>query len=226
MNRALFARWRGNFLTGLAIVLPVIITVGVVVWAFRNISSITDLLLIFLPRELTHEGNGNGPMYWYWSVAALLVAVVLTALLGRATRNYFGKKLIGWMDLVLLRVPLMNKIYGTIKQVNEAFSPSSKSSFQQVVMVEFPMAGQYAVGFITSSVQGEILQRSKQQLVSVFVPTTPNPTSGFLILLPETSITRLDMSVAEGIKYIISLGAITPEMHIAPPPPLKSVPVQ
>jgi uncharacterized membrane protein len=107
----------------------------------------------------------------------------------------------------------MNKIYGTVKQVNESFS-SNKSSFKQVVLVAFPHERSRAVGFVT----GEQPGLGEERLVSVFIPTTPNPTSGFLILVPEKEITKLDMSVADGIKFIISLGAISPELgshHLA-----------
>ena len=139
------------------------------------------------------------------------MALMLIGLMGGLARHYFVKKLIELVDLALLRVPLLNKIYSTIKQVNEAFSPSSKSSFKQVVLVEFPRAGQYSVGFLTGEDQREVQQKTKERVLSVFVPTTPNPTSGFLVLVPEKEITRLEMSVAEGIKFIISLGAIAPD---------------
>ena len=204
-------RWRGNFFTGLAIVLPAVISIAVLVWLFGTVSNITDTLLVFLPKKWTHKDLGAGPMHWYWSLVALLLALCLIALVGSLARYYFGKKLIELVDLTLLRVPLLNKIYGTIKQVNEAFSPSSKSSFKQVVLVEFPRAGQYSVVFVTGEDHREVQQKTREHVLSVFVPTTPNPTSGFLVLVPEQEITKLDMSVADGIKFIISLGAIAPE---------------
>ena len=206
-----FARWRANFFTGLAIVLPAVISIAVVVWLFGTVANITDTLLIFMPKEWTHRGNGAGPMHWYWSLCALLLAVLLIGLVGGLARYYFGKKLIELVDLALLRVPLLNKIYGAIKQVNEAFSPSNKSSFKHVVLVEFPRPGSYSVGFLTGEDHKEVQQKTREHVLSVFVPTTPNPTSGFLVLVPEHEITKLDMSVAEGIKFIISLGAIAPD---------------
>ncbi|PYK97220.1 MAG: hypothetical protein DME19_17070, partial [Verrucomicrobia bacterium] len=169
----------------------------------------------FLPKDWTHKDLGAGTMHWYWSLVALVLAVLLIGLVGSLARYYFGKKLIQWVDLALLRVPLLNKIYSTIKQVNQVFSPSSKSSFKQVVLVEFPRAGQYSVGFVTGEDHREVQQKTKEHVLSVFVPTTPNPTSGFLVLVPEQEITRLDMSVADGIKFIISLGAIAPEFSPA-----------
>jgi uncharacterized membrane protein len=130
-----------------------------------------------------------------------------------------GRKTIEWLDHAIMRVPLMNKIYGTIKQVNESFT-SNKSAFKQVVLVTFPHARSRSVGFVTD----EALDCGGEKLVSVFIPTTPNPTSGFLVLVPESEITKLDMSVADGIKFIISLGAISPDYtdhagrHLTPSP--------
>ena len=130
----------------------------------------------------------------------------LICLAGRYGRNYLGRKAIEWLDHAIMRVPLLNKIYGTVKQVNESFS-SNKSSFKQVVLVCFPHPRSRAVGFVT----GEQQRLGQEKLISVFIPTTPNPTSGFLVLVPESDVIKLDMSVADGIKFIISLGAIAPE---------------
>lgn len=213
-----FARWRANFLTGLAVVLPGVITLAVVKWLFGTISSLTDLLLFFLPEHWTHADKGHGPMYWYWSLAALTLAVMLVTLIGLLARYYIGIRLIAWLDAAMLRVPLLNKIYGTIKQVNEAFSSGKNTAFKTVVMVEFPSPGTRSIGFITSE-QNELLSdKSAERMVNVFVPTTPIPTTGFLIIVPASKVTKLDMSVADGIKYIISLGALSPD---ATPPVSK-----
>jgi uncharacterized membrane protein len=205
-NNDPLAQFRANFFTGLAIVMPAVISIAVVVWLFRNVAGLTDYLLFFVPPRLTHEDGGKGQMYWYWSVCAFVLAVVLITLIGRFGRNYVARKAIEWMDAALLRIPLLNKIYGTIKQVNESFS-SNKSSFKQVVLVTFPHKDSRSIAFVTGEQRG----LDDQKWISVFIPTTPNPTSGFLILVRETEITKLDMSVAEGIKLIISLGAIAPD---------------
>ncbi|MDB6122729.1 MAG: hypothetical protein JWQ71_1722 [Pedosphaera sp.] len=215
MKKDFFGSWRANFFTGLAIVLPAVISIAAISWLFFTISNITDTLLIFIPWQITHEatsaGPGTGPMYWYWKLVALILAILLIAGVGRLARNYLGKKMIEWVDTWLLRVPLLNKLYGATKQVNEAFTSGSKDSFKTVVMVEFPRAGMYSVGFLTSEQHDEIETKTKEKMVSVFIPTTPNPTSGFLVLVPLDQVTKLDMSVADGIKFIISLGAITPD---------------
>jgi uncharacterized membrane protein len=218
-------RRRANFFTGLAIVMPAVISVAVVVWIFQNVSNVTDMLLFFVPKSWirTQLPNGAwGDIHWYWSWLALMWAVFLVCLVGRYGGNYLGRKTIEWLDSAIMRVPLMNKIYGTIKQVNESFS-SNKSSFKQAVLVAFPHERSRAVGFVT----GEQSGLGGEKLVSVFVPTTPNPTSGFLLLLPENEIIKLDMSVADGIKFTISLGAISPDhtgLHVTASPPHTASP--
>ena len=211
MKKSLFARWRASFLTGLVIVLPGVITLAVVKWFFGTVSSLTDLLLFFLPRDLTHDNVGSGPMFWYWSLLALVLAVALVTAVGLLARYYMGKRMIAMADSVMLRVPVLNKIYGTIKQVDEAFKSGKKSSFQTVVLVEYPREGIYSVGFITSDQDNPIHRATKETIVCVFIPTTPIPTGGFLILVPVDKVTKLDISVADGFKYIISLGALSQE---------------
>ena len=211
MRKSLFAQWRASFFTGLAVVLPGVITLAVVKWFFGTVSSLTDLLLFFLPKSTTHEGDGAGPMYWYWSLLALTLAVALVTGIGLLARYYLGKRMIAWADNLMLRVPVLNKIYGTIKQLDEAFSSGKKNSFKTVVLIEYPRAGIYSVGFITSEQDDKVSKGTGEKCVCVFIPTTPIPTSGFLVLVPENSVTKLNLTVAEGFKYIISLGALTQE---------------
>lgn len=212
MKKDFIGAWRANFFTGLAVLLPAIVSIALISWLFYTVSSITDTLLIFIPRKFTHQNEGEGPLYWYWSLVALLVVVILISVVGLLARHYLGKKIIEWMDASLLRVPLLNKIYGATKQVNEAFTSGNKgSSFKTVVMVEFPRQGMYSIGFLTSEQNNVIENKTRMKMVSVFIPTTPNPTAGFLVLVPANDVTKLDMSVADGIKYIISLGSINPD---------------
>ena len=216
MKKSFFARWRASFFTGLLIVLPGVITLAVVKWFFGTISSFTDTLLFFLkycpigPKYIFENGV-SGQMFWYWSLLALAVGVAIVSVVGVLARYYFGKRMIAWADSVMLRVPVLNKIYGTIKQVDEAFTSGKKSSFKTVVLVEYPREGIYSVGFITSEQQDEVQEKIGVKCVCVFIPTTPIPTGGFLIIVPADKVTKLDMSVAEGFKYIISLGALTQE---------------
>jgi len=210
-------RLQANFLTGLVIVFPAVVSVAVLVWLFGTVSHLTDVLLVFVSKEWTHADHGAGPMYWYWSLVALALAIGLVCLIGRYARHFFGRRIIQLVDATLLRVPLLNKIYSTIKQVNEAFS-SNKSSFKQVVLVKFPHGDCYSMGFVTGE-QKFLPEKAGEKVFSVFVPTTPNPTSGFLIFVPAHEITSLNISVPDGIKLIISAGSITPDQimsEIAP----------
>ena len=213
MRKTLFARWRRSFLTGLVISLPALLTLAAVKWVFGTISSFTDTLLFFLPhfldKVLIYENGRDGSMFWYWSLLALALAATLITGVGVLAQYYIGKRMIEWLDSIMMSVPLLNKFYGAIKQVNDAFA-GNRNSFKTVVLVEFPHPGSYSVGFITSEAQAGILSLTGKSLVSVFIPTTPNPTSGFLVLVPGEKVTKLDLSVADGIKYIVSLGAILP----------------
>jgi uncharacterized membrane protein len=215
VKKSIFARWRASFLTGLLIVLPGVITLAVVKWFFGTVASFTDTLLFFLPYflepKLIYENGESGPMFWHWSLLAFLVAVGSVTAIGVLARYYIGKRLIAWADNLMLRVPVLNKIYGTIKQVDGAFTSGKKSSFKTVVLVEYPREGIYSVGFITSEQAEEVEQKTGKKCVCIFIRTTPIPTGGFLIIVPEDQVIKLDISVADGFKYIISIGAISQE---------------
>lgn len=213
MRRQL-VRWRADFFAGLAAVLPVVLSLAIVRWLFGTVSNVTDLLLFFLPREVTRGAEGAGDVVWYWSLLALLVTVALLAALGRFARNFIGRKLIQFIDALMIRVPLLNKVYVTIKQVNEAFSSSKRAAFKKVVLIQYPHPGCYSIAFLTSEDHPEVARRLERKVVGVFLPTTPNPTSGYLLVVPAEDVMYLDMSVAEGIKLIISLGSVVPEHPI------------
>lgn len=216
-------RWQANFYTGLAIILPVVISIAIMKWLFGTVANFSDMLLFWLkwliePRWIYQNGK-DGPMLIHWSFLALCLAVALITLVGRFARHFLGKKLIQLMDYIMLKVPLLNKIYGTLKQVNEAFTSSSKSSFKQVVLVQFPRDGMYSMGFVTNTHHEEVQSKTPGRVISVFVPTTPNPTTGFLLLLEEEKVTKLEMSVADGIKFIVSLGSVAPPYAAQKLPP-------
>jgi uncharacterized membrane protein len=222
--------WRGDFYTGLAIVLPVAISLVIFKWLVLTISDIASILLFFL-RWLIDPAfvfDRTGDMFWYWKFLALAIALVLIWVTGHLARDYLGRRLIAFVDAVLLRVPLLNKIHGVVKQVNQAFTSGTSNAFRQVVLVEFPRPGMYALGFVTGADQREVQHRTKEKTVSVFVPTTPNPTSGFLVMVDENKVTKLDMCVTDGIKFIVSLGSVSPPWDPAnptlPTQPILAVP--
>jgi uncharacterized membrane protein len=208
-QKSLFVRWRASFLTGLAVILPGALTLAVAKWLFGTVASFTDSLLFFLPASVTNDVSGA--VHWYWSLVAIAMAAVAITLIGILARYYIGKRLINFADNLMLRVPVLNKIYGTIKQVDQAFTSGKKSSFRTVVMVEYPREGIYSIGFITSEQADEVYDKTNKKCVCIFIPTTPIPTGGFLIIVPEEKVIKLDMSVEDGFKYIISIGAISQE---------------
>lgn len=211
-----FARWQTYFYTGLVVVLPAFIAIAIVAWLFGTVSSFTDKLLFFLEwfpepsKQWIYVDGDSGPMHWWWSVMALLLAAFIIGLIGRMTRYYVGKKILALIDWFMLKVPLLNRIYSAVKQVNEALTKKNQSSFKQVVLVEFPGPGMHSIGFLTGDSHDEINDELATEVVSVFVSTTPNPTTGFLIFVPREKVRKLKMSVADGIKYIISLGSVAP----------------
>lgn len=217
-----FTRWRTNFWTGLAIVLPAIASIAILWWLFGGVTNFTDKPLVTVlkwafpdPADgganlMIYKDNAETEVYWYWKVLGITVSVILVGLVGAFARIYIGKKIIATFHQTMLRIPMLNKIYGAVKQVNDAFTTNNKSSFKQVVMVEFPSKGLNSIGFITGENHPEVADRTGHSVISIFVPTTPNPTTGFLILVEESQLTRLQMPVSEGIKYIMSLGSVAP----------------
>jgi len=153
--------------------------------------------------------NGGGLLRVVWSAIALLSAMLLIGMVGRLARYYFGRKLIQGVDGVLMRVPLLNRVYTALKQIHEAFTSGKTASFKQVVVVEFPRPGLYSIGFVTGADNAEVQVKTRKRLLGVFVPTPPL-TSGSIVLVPEADVFKLDMSVADGLKFIMSLGSVSP----------------
>lgn len=219
MFKKSMAKWQKNFFTGLAVLLPIVLTVVLAVWLFTTLINLTSHLLFFLPfLPAEYTRGADGDFFWFWNPLALLVALLAVSLVGGLTRYYVGRKVVQAIDYILLSIPMLNKVYSTIKQVNNAFSSEKKTAFQQVVLVEFPRAGMHSIGFVTGHGDHELGQRTGQIVFSVFVPTTPNPTTGFLVLVPQDKVTLLNISVADGIKFLISLGSAPPEQAPAPVP--------
>ena len=141
----------------------------------------------------------------------ILVGVSILILTGVFAANLFGRKLVGFWEAILGRIPLVRTIYTSVKQVLETLFTSKSESFRRVVLIEYPRKGIWSLGFQTNEALAAAREASGKNLVSVFVPTTPNPTSGFIIMLPSEDITQLDISVEDGFKFIISMGVIVPE---------------
>ena len=190
---------RKSFFAGLVVVVPLAGSVAIL-WALFD--WVTDFLL---PRTLQNHTNA-----FFYRVIALTVFVFLVTAIGWVTRLMIGKRAVALAEKAVARVPLLNRIYGFVKDVSNTMFSGKKSAFQRVVLVQFPRPGLYSIGFVTNETEGEAQALTKETVINVFVPTTPNPTSGFLILVPREQLIPLKMSVADGMKMVISGGAVTP----------------
>jgi len=178
------------FLSGIAVVMPVGVTIFVLVWLFNLLDGILRNLInnVF---KVDIPGLG------------LLVLVLLIFVVGMFASNFVGKKITGWFEKIIGKIPLIKSIYNPIRKIISGLSSEKTESFQKVVMVEFPQKGRKSIGFITNSnftLKGE-------EKISVFVPTTPNPTNGFLIIVDRKDVEILDMTVNEGLNTVVSIGS-------------------
>lgn len=189
---------RTRLISGFLVLVPLWITYFVASTLFGVMGSVLQPLFRLLPWELSPA------VTWFLSVLAFLLVVFLV---GVITSRVIGKRLLRWGESIILRVPVIKNIYGAAKQVIDAISLPGKSSFESVALVEFPRPGMFALGFVT----GEMKDEQGEVWARVFVPTSPNPTSGFLQLVRRKEVRTLDMSVESAVKVIVSGGFIAPD---------------
>lgn len=202
---------RNSFITGIIVVLPLTITVFVVVFLIGKIGTpVSEIVFApifnFFGRDFPQNAVGSTLLDL---VSTLIVLALITAI-GFFSRFFFGKLLINLSEFLIEKIPFARTVYKTVKQIVDTFSKQKKAVFQEVVLTEFPRKGMYAIGFLTSDSKGEVQAKTGERVLNVFIPTTPNPTSGFLVMIPEDSVTHLDMTISEGMKLIISGGAVVP----------------
>lgn len=200
---------RRVFITGLVISLPLVITIFVLKFLFESFDNLLGPLVTSIMRGL---GAPMDPDYNVPGIG-LVSTVALIFIIGLVSTHYMGRRLWEWGEAILTKIPIIRPVYVAAKQVIDTFSTNSSEAFRKVVIIEYPRKGVYAIGFITGSTTGEIKDRMGIDLVNVFVPTTPNPTSGFLLLLPKAEVVELDMPVEDGVKMIVSCGLVTPERY-------------
>ncbi len=200
----MFKEWRKNFLTGLLTVLPLAITLGILVWFFKRIDNVIITQVVRLLPDTWIEIT---PIRIFWKTAALAVVIAAITLIGIITRNVLGRKLLELTEKIVNKVPFVNKIYTIIKEIRDTLV-GGKREFNRVVAVEYPRKGIYTIGFLVNPAPHEACEKLAQSLLTIFLPTTPNPTSGLLILVPEKDVIHLKISVEEAMKLIISGGTI------------------
>lgn len=199
----MFKRLRKNFFTGLLVILPAIVTIWVVQFIVVKLNR-----LALEPATRHLEPYVGGIVEYLVKMALLILIVLAIAFIGFGTRLLFLTKFFSYWERKIYLIPMIGKIYGATREMSQAFLGQSKGIFTRVVLVEFPRQGTYAIGFVTSEGKGEIQDRTVEKVINVFVPTTPNPTSGFLLLVPEEQLIKLDMSIDEGLKLVISGGIV------------------
>jgi uncharacterized membrane protein len=190
------------------------VPLGITFLVIRALVGVMDRTLLLLPPDWRPEALLGFPV----PGLGIVLSVLIVLLTGMVVANLLGRKLVEGWESLLNRIPLVRSIYSSVKQILETLFVSGGKSFRKVLLIEYPRRGIWTLAFQTGNGADEVHDKSGHQLVTVFVPTTPNPTSGFIIMLPEDEIIELDMSVEDGLKLIMSLGVV------APPPRAKVAP--
>lgn len=193
--------------TGLFIVLPIALTYYIVMKIFTTVD---DIFRGPIEKYFSSYIKLDQNLYGVGVVAIFLILL----LIGWTAQYYIGKQLIKLSEKLLDRIPIVNKILKMFRQISDAFFSGQKDVFKKAALIEYPRKGMYTIAFYTGEAKGEVHEKSQQDLVSVFLPTTPNPTSGFLLYLPKSEVILLDMQIEDALKLIISCGVFSPEtMH-------------
>lgn len=202
----MLSKIRNNFIAGLAVILPVIVTIVILKFLIVKINNgiLDPMAVVFFPFL-------RGPFVYFAKGLVFLVLFIAVVVIGLATRSLVMRKLFELMEKLFFKVPMAGKIYVTIRQMFDAFLGENKGVFQRVILLEYPRKGIYSIGFVTSESKGEVAAKIQGEAVNVFIPTTPNPTSGVYLVVPKENLMLLDLSVEEALKLVISGGAITSE---------------
>ncbi|AEI93806.1 MULTISPECIES: DUF502 domain-containing protein [Roseobacter] len=214
-RRGILARMRSNFLTGLVVIAPV----GLTIWLIWSVVGWIDGFVLplvpnsYQPDRVLQDLLGLDPSVQI-DVRGIGVVIFLlfTIIVGWMAKGLIGRSLISFAEGLVERTPVVRSIYSGIKQISETVFAQSERSFEKACLIEYPRQGIWAIGFISTNTKGEIAARGNdgQPMLSIFLPTTPNPTSGFLLFVPETDVIKLDMTVEEAAKLVISAGLVYP----------------
>jgi len=197
-KRSIFARIRNYFIAGVVVLIPI----GITIYLTFFIISVSSKII---PKEI----NPNHYLPYNVPGVEILIAIFLITFIGWLSLSFLGKKMLTLFNNILKKIPILRTIYSAIGQMTETFTKSGKEK-KNVVLVEYPRKGSWAVGFATRDNSGEISNKTNKKLVNVFVPTTPNPTSGFLLMFPKEEVIYLDMTFEEASKFIVSAGTSNP----------------
>ncbi|MGJ3241677.1 MAG: DUF502 domain-containing protein [Opitutales bacterium] len=205
---------RNAFISGTVTILPLAVTVFTIAFLIDRVGRPASGIFF---GSILNEIPDRDIARVVFQFISLAIVVLLITLIGVLTRFLIGRMVVGWGERFFDRLPFINGIYRTVKQIVDTFSKQEKAVFQKSVLIEYPRKGVYVLGFLTNEAKGEPQAVTDDDLVNIFVPTTPNPTSGFLLMVPKAEVIDLEMSITEGMKLIISGGAVVP------PYPAKSL---
>lgn len=194
---------RKYLIAGLLVWMPL----GITFLVIRAIVGFLDKTLLLLPEAYQPENL----LGFHIPGLGVLLAVVLVLATGMIVANLLGRRLVNAWESLLSRIPLVRTLYAGVKQILEAVLAADAKSFRRVLLVEYPRRGVWSLAFMTAEQLGEVQQKTDQDVVGVFIPTTPNPTSGFVLMVPRNDVINLDMSVEQGLKMIISMGTVVPD---------------
>ena len=208
---------RNAFFSGLILLAPVGVTVWVLKFLITNLGNPSkELFFFFVDKALLER---YPVMEVVLSIVSAMIVLVLITLFGWFSKLLLGRFMMAMFERFMTSVPLVRSVYTTVKQIIDTFARSNQAVFRKTVLVEYPRKGVFVLGFLTSEGRGEVQQRTNSEVLNIFVPTTPNPTSGFLLMVPRDEVILLDMTVSDGMKMIISGGAVTPpHAHVQPKP--------
>lgn len=195
------------FITGLLVLVPLVITV----WVIKSLLALMDQSLLLLPQSWRPLAQTGYDIPGIGTLLTLLIVLVT----GVIATNFFGKRLIDFWEGLLARVPVVKSIYYSVKQVSDTLFSDTGQAFRQALLVQFPRQGSWTIAFMTGQPGGDVANHLKGDYVSVYVPTTPNPTGGYFLMVPRTDVIELDMSVDEALKYVISMGVVSPRIMVA-----------
>ncbi|MBC7602113.1 MAG: DUF502 domain-containing protein [Ramlibacter sp.] len=190
------------FFAGLLVIVPVAITIAVLQWIIGTL----DRTLLILPEAWQPDRL----IGFHIPGFGVLLTFGILLLAGAVVSNFIGKKLIGWGDKVVSRIPVVRSIYSSVKQVSDTLFSEGGNAFRTAVLVQWPREGVWTIGFVTGAPGGEVVEHLIGDYVSVYVPTTPNPTGGYFVIVPRGECIELKMSVDEALKYVISMGVVVP----------------
>jgi uncharacterized membrane protein len=197
--------FKKNIFTGLIVLIPLVLTL----WVIYSLAHFLDQVVLFLP----YQYQPNQLVGFNIPGVGVILTIVSIFLVGLIANNFFGKRFISLYEIILDKLPFVKSIYGGIKQVSDTLFSNNSNAFSKAVLIEFPDAKNYTFAFITGETDERISKILKGKYVNVYVPTTPNPTSGYTLMVPRNKIKEIDVSVDQALKYVISMGVVPPKSN-------------